>query len=111
MGTSRCPTLGAGPDSVIKARGRQSRSRIFRNRARRLGRGEAGDRVPVGGHALPVHDVVLLLQRLLRIRRAIRVVDDPEGAARGRANRRPFAGVACGRADPGTQPRSERSTQ
>jgi len=65
----------------------------------------------VGGHALPVHDVVLLLQRLLRIRCAIRVADDAESAARRRANGRPFAGIACGRADPGTQPRSERCTQ
>jgi transposase-like protein len=37
--------------------------------------------------------------------------DDPESAAEGRANRRPFAGVACGRADPGTQPRAERCIQ
>jgi hypothetical protein len=64
----------------------------------------------MGGHALPVHGIVLLLQRLVRIRCAIRVADDPEGAARGGANRRAFAGVACGRADPGTQPRSERCT-
>jgi hypothetical protein len=42
----------------------------------------------VGGHALPVHDVVLLLQRLLRIRCAIRAADNPEGGARGRANLR-----------------------
>ena len=65
----------------------------------------------MGGHALPIHDVVLLLQRLLRIRGAIRVADDAEGTARCRANGRAFAGIACGRADPGTQARSERCTQ
>ena len=75
------------------------------------GRGEALHRVAVGGHALPIHDVVLLLQRLLRKRCATRAADDAEGAARGRANRRPFAGVACSRADTGTKPRSERCTQ
>jgi len=57
-------------------------------------RGEAGRRVAAGGHALPIHDVVLLLQRLLRIRCASRVADDAEGTARGRA-------------DPGTKPGSD----
>jgi hypothetical protein len=65
----------------------------------------------VGGHALSIQDVVLLLQRLVRKRCATRAADDAEGAARGRANGGPFAGVACGRADPGTKPRSERCTQ
>jgi hypothetical protein len=65
----------------------------------------------VGGHALPIHDVVLLLQRLRRKRGAIRVADDAESAARGRANRGPFASVTYGRADPGTKPRSKRGTQ
>src|SRR5207249_9257323 len=46
---------------------------------------------------------------LLRKRCATRVADDAEGAARGRADGNPFASVACGRADPGTKPRAERS--
>jgi hypothetical protein len=53
----------------------------------------------------------LLLQRLLRKRGATRVADDAESTARGRANCGPFAGVACGCADPGTKPGSERCTQ
>jgi len=73
--------------------------------------GRAARAVAAGGHALPIHDVVLLLQRLLRIRCASRVADDAEGTARGRANRRPSAGVACGRADPGTKPGSDCCTQ
>jgi hypothetical protein len=61
---------------------------------------------------------------VLRKRCATRIADDAEGAARGRANRGPFAGVACGRADrgpfagvacgradPSTKPGSERCPQ
>jgi hypothetical protein len=94
----------------------QLRSAMIRCLTAGIGRsarrwGDVGHRVAVGGHALPIHDVVLRLQRLLRIRCANRVANDAEGAARGRANRNPFAGVACGRADPGTKRRSERCAQ
>jgi hypothetical protein len=65
----------------------------------------------VGDHALRIRDVVLLLQQLLLRRCGTHVAHDAEGAAGGRANRGPSAGVACGRADPGTKPGSERCTQ
>src|SRR5262245_8378957 len=81
---------------------------LWRGARRRRG---ADHRVAVGGHALPIHDVVLLLQRFLGKRCATRAADDSEGASRRRANGGPFAGVACGCADPGTKPRAERGTQ
>ena len=120
---TRRQIAGIGRRNKMTVRSDRAEGARMRRAAARIGRGvsgigcgaggrrEAGHRVALGLHALPIHDVVLLLQRSWAKGAPPALPMMPRAPPEAAPIAAPFAGVACSRADTGTKPRSERCTQ